>query len=418
MSLLVALPLMALLCLATFVQTLYLESLRLRRRDLPAIDFFKNTLEEKLGMQTEPGALAFSLLKHTLLVVSGALFTIVAIGSDGTRLLEGILLGFFAMLLSTYVVPQVLYRRTEGRWLLPLVPVLRLTALPFRPLILVLNLLHSLFELSNGKTASERETSPEEEIDALISAGEEEGILHKEDSLLIHQVVAFGDKKVREVMTPRPDIVAISVDKSVENLRELVINEQYSRVPVFEGSIDQIIGFIHVRDMFEIEPEDRNKVTLRGLIRPIDVVPEFQPVTDLLRTMQRDGKHIVYVVDEYGAVSGLVTLEDLVEEVFGEIRDEHEPKDNVRKADDGSVTVAGSYDVDHLKQLFGFRPVPPPESSTVGGLVTEWMGEVPKPGATVRRDGLEMEVLAANDLRVERVRIRPAPPAAEEAAVS
>jgi CBS domain containing-hemolysin-like protein len=201
--------------------------------------------------------------------------------------------------------------------------------------------------------------------------------------------------------------VAISADKSLQDLRDLVINEQYSRIPVFEDSIDHMVGFIHVRDMFELEPEQRGTTDLRSLLRPMDGFPESTPVSGVLRDMQRRGNHIVYAVDEYGATSGLATLEDMVEEILGEIRDEHEPTEDVRKAADGSVVVSGSWDLDHLLDLYGFRPSSDTEASTIGGLVTEWMGEVPKPGDVVEREGLRLEVLAASELRVDRVRVRP-----------
>lgn len=248
-----------------------------------------------------------------------------------------------------------------------------------------------------------------EDIDALISAGEEEGIFEKDDRRLIESVVAFGDKTVREVMTPRPNIVAISQDETLEGLRQLVINEQYSRIPVFENSIDQIIGFIHVRDMFEIEAEDRDKVPLAQLIRPIKSVPETKRVHDLFREMQEDGTHMAVVIDEYGNTAGLATMEDLVEEVFGEIHDEHEPTRDIEKIAENTYLVSGSFDLDHLYDLLHFRPEEETESTTVGGLVAEWLGRVPQPGEAVEREGIRLEVVAGNEFRVDRVRISKSP---------
>src|SRR5262249_2936316 len=143
------------------------------------------------------------------------------------------------------------------------------------------------------------------DIEALITAGEEEGIIEKDDRKLIESVVAFGDKTVREVMTPRPKIVAIEADRSLEDLRELAIHEQYSRIPVYESTIDRIIGFVHVRDMFELDEGDRAGRNVRELVRPIRLVPETKPVNDLLREMQEAGGHMAIVIDEYGNVAGL-----------------------------------------------------------------------------------------------------------------
>jgi CBS domain containing-hemolysin-like protein len=184
-----------------------------------------------------------------------------------------------------------------------------------------------------------------------------------------------------------------------------VINEQFSRIPVYEGNIDHIIGFVHVRDMFEIEVEAREQKRVRDLVRPIRFVPETKPVNDLLKEMQRDAVHMAIVVDEYGNTAGLATMEDMVEEIVGEIRDEHEPTLDIQQDDNGAYIVAGSFDVDHLQDLLGFRPPEDIEATTVGGLVTEWMGRVPEAGESVERDGIRVDVLAGNDLRVERVRI-------------
>jgi CBS domain containing-hemolysin-like protein len=206
-------------------------------------------------------------------------------------------------------------------------------------------------------------------------------------------------------MTPRPNIVAIDADAPLEELRQLVINEQYSRVPVFEATIDRIIGFIHVRDMFELDEDARKTRQVRELVRPVRFVPETKPVNDLVKEMQCDRAHMAVVVDEYGNTAGLVTLEDLVEEVFGEIRDEHEPAVDVTEEPEGRYVVSGNFGVDRLEELLHFRPVEEPESTTVGGLVTEWLGRVPQPGETVQQQGIKIEVLASNDLRVKQVRV-------------
>ena len=213
-----------------------------------------------------------------------------------------------------------------------------------------------------------------------ITAGREEGIIEEGDRELIQSVVAFGDKTVREVMTPRPRIVAIRKDATLEELRQLVINEQFSRVPVYETDIDSICGFVHVRDMFEVNEAQRVTRKVSEIMRPIRAVPETKPVNDLLREMQEEGAHVAVVVDEYGSTAGIVTLEDMVEEIVGEIHDEHEPQRDFRQEPDGSFVVSGSFDVDRLADLLDFHPHGDPESTTVGGLVTEWLGHVPVVG--------------------------------------
>ncbi len=157
--------------------------------------------------------------------------------------------------------------------------------------------------------------------------------------------------------------------------------------------------------MFELDEEDRAGRLVKELVRPIRFVPETKPVPDLLREMQEAGAHMAIVIDEYGNVAGLATMEDLVEEILGEIHDEHEPDRDFREEPEGRFVVAGSLDLDRLHDLLGFRPPEDTESTTIGGLVTEWLGHVPHPGETVERDGIRIEVLAGDELKVEQVRV-------------
>jgi putative hemolysin len=402
----IAIPLLA---IVAFVQVLYLESMRLRTRDLPSLKFFKETLEDKLGMKTERGAGSFSLIKHTLLLLVGICYF--AWFADGQpwnweAFWQAVLAAWLTMMAVSYALPQLLYRRTKAEWLLPLVPFLRGVAWLARPFEALLTLFQSLIDLADNAAPTVEAPTPAENIDALISAGTEEGLIQEEDRELIQSVVEFGDKVVREVMTPRPNIVAISAEATLGELRQLVINEQYSRIPAYEQNIDQVLGFVHVRDMFELEEDERGRRTVRELLRPILFVPETKPVNDLMRQMQQENTHMVIVVDEYGNTAGLATMEDLLEVIIGEIRDEHEPGTDVAEDGEGAYIVSGNFDLDRIGDLVeSFRREEEIESTTVGGLLTEWLGRVPKPGEFVERDGVRLEALASDELRVEQVKI-------------
>lgn len=393
--------------LVTCLQILYLESLRIRARELPALQFFKETLEPKLGLETERGSLAFSLVKHLGLAILGCLAMAIAVeaqNSLGQSVVIACLLVSFYTVVGTYIIPQLFYRKGSGHVLLPVIPLFRAAQLAVMPLLWALEFLQSLFELGDART-KEEPTRPEEHIEALISAGEEEGIIEKGDRELIQSVVAFGDKTVREVMTSRPRIVSIREDASLEELRQLVINEQFSRIPAYDQSIDQITGFVHVRDMFELNDEQRTGRKVRDIMRPIRAVPESKPVNDLMREMQEEGAHMAVVVDEYGSTAGIVTMEDMVEEIVGEIHDEHEPDRDFREDPDGSFVVSGSFDLGRLRELLDFHPQDDTESTTVGGLITEWLGHVPAVGEETEREGIKIKVLASNHLRVDQVRV-------------
>jgi putative hemolysin len=408
LALLATVLISALLCLVTLVQVLHMEAVRLRPRELPPLELFKESLQERMGLTVERGALAFSIIKHTLLL---ALVVVIFASGVAARealwqsALEALAFSWLIMLVTTWVIPHVLYRKTTGRWLVPLMPLLRTMVFIVKPLVAVLGFFESLVELARPDQAAAEPPTAAEHIDALISAGEEEGILEEEDRKLIESVVAFGDKTVREVMTPRPKIVAIAVDATLERLRHVVVNERFSRIPVFEDNIDHVIGFVHVRDLFEADAQDRPLGGIRDLLRPIRAVPETKPVNDLLREMQQESIQMVVVIDEYGNTAGIATMEDLVEEILGEIRDEHEPERDVREEGEGRYVVAGSLDLDRLHDLLDFRPLEETESTTIGGLVTEWLGHVPRPGEAVEREGIRIEVIAGNELRVEQVRV-------------
>jgi putative hemolysin len=395
---LLAIPLLG---LVTFVQLLYLESLRLRTRDLPSLKFFKDEFEDKIGIKADQGVGSFSLIKHSLLVALGVLY-FAWLGN----LWEAALAAWLVMIAVAYALPQLLYRRTSGRWLLPLTPLLRTLAWIARPCEALLEFFQSLIDLTDDQSSTEEPPTSAENIEALISAGAEGGFIEEDDRKLIQSVVEFGDKIVREVMTPRPNIVAIPADASLEELRQLVITEQYSRIPAYEQDIDQITGFVHVRDMFEVEEDQRERRRVRELVRPILFVPETKPVSDLMRQMQQENTHMVIVVDEYGATAGLATMEDLLEVIIGEIRDEHEPDSDVTEDGRGGYIVSGNFDLARVNDLLDtFRREEDLESTTVGGLLSEWLGRVPKPGEVVERDGARIEVLASDGLRVEQVRI-------------
>lgn len=394
------------IALVTCLQLFYLESLRIRTRERPSLEFFKQTLEAKLGLETERGSLTFSLVKHLGLALIGCLTLAVTAQSAPMwqALAVAALLAGFYTVVGTYIIPQIVYRKSSGRGLLTLVPVFRALAFIVRPLVWMIEFLQSLFELDEAPKSDEA-ARPDEHIEALILAGEEEGLIEKGDRELIQSVVAFGDKTVREVMTPRPRIVAIGQGATLEELRQLVINEQYSRIPVYESNIDQICGFVHARDMFELDESERAQRKVSDIVRPIRAVPESKAVNDLLREMQDEGAHMAVVVDEYGSTAGIVTMEDMVEEIVGEIHDEHEPDRDFREDPDGSYVVSGSFDLGRLEDLLGFRPHEETESTTVGGLITEWLGHVPAVGEETERDGITITVLAANHLRVDQVRV-------------
>jgi putative hemolysin len=415
--LLPALLLVVILVPICVVQILYLTAQRLRAKETEALTFFKEEFEDSLGYASaDEGALAFSVVKHSLIVLLTLLvaaFTYAPEKNLWRTVAETFAVSWCLMMMVSQLLPHLLFRKTSGRWLVAFLPLLLIIKQLMRPIIGMLEFLESLAHLSEPEEKAEDAPTPAENIEALIDAGAEEGLIEEEDRQLIQSVVEFGDKTVREVMTPRPEIVAIPRQASFDELRALVIREEYSRIPVYEGSIDHVVGFVHVRDVFKQDFAKRSERSINAVLRPIRYVPETKSVSSMFREMQAEGSHIAMVADEYGNTAGLVTMEDVVEVILGEIRDEHEPNRDFIEEADGCYILSGNCDLDRLTDLVGYRATEQPDSATIGGLATEWLGHVPKAGEIVENDGLRIEVLAADDRRVSQVRVMHTPETAE-----
>jgi CBS domain containing-hemolysin-like protein len=246
---------------------------------------------------------------------------------------------------------------------------------------------------------------PQEELQDLIEAGEQEGLIEKGEGELLQSVVEFGDKVVREVMTPRPAIAALEINTPIEEVRGLFREKRQPRFPVYSGQLDQLEGMVNLRDLMELPPEEQAQVSLRSLIRPLPFVPETKSIRELLKEFQQSTTQMAIVIDEYGGVAGLVTIEDLVEEIVGEIRDEVEPhaKDIVKESG-SSYLVAGHTELAQLTDLLHVA-VEARDYSTVAGLMLADLGLVPSVGERVEKNGVTFEVVEANERTVLKVRV-------------
>jgi CBS domain containing-hemolysin-like protein len=262
---------------------------------------------------------------------------------------------------------------------------------------------------------AEPPATPEEEsavdVEALLEAGEEEGILEENDIDLVRSAVEFGDKLVREVMTPRPEVFAVPGSTTLEQFLEALREHNFSRVPVYSGSLDNVTGIAFAHDLLQISDEEARTRTVAGIQRPAVFVPETKRGYELLREMQREKQHMRIVIDEYGGVAGVVTIEDLLEQIVGNIRDEHEEDAEPQREPNGVWLVPGSFPVDQLADLFG-EPIElgeEYEATTLGGLVSEIEGRIPSAGEVVMLEplGMRMEVVASTGRRVERLRVFP-----------
>jgi putative hemolysin len=399
--------LMAVLALVSYVEGLYTEMGKFLSREFQEnIDAYEQTVEPRLHVSRARASLSMSVLAQ-MTTAAIALLMAWDLSRSGAwtrgQILQAAVIVLLIIIVLNRLVPYVLFTRTKGNWLTHFLWPLRLLIYVAFPVTLVLGFALSVAALTKEHAPEEPE-SPAEAVDALIEAGQEEGILEEGDRELIQSVVEFGDKTVREVMTPRPEIFAVSMETTVEHFTELLREHAYSRVPVYEGTIDNVRGIAFAHDILQVTDAEARQRTVGEMMRPAQFVPESQRVSSLLREMQRENNHMAIVVDEYGSVAGVVTIEDMVEEIVGEIRDEHEEKADVVRESESSYIVPGSMDVDRLDDLFAVR-LEETEAATVSGLLTETLGRIPTSGEVVQRDGLRFEVLESSNVRVDRVRI-------------
>jgi CBS domain containing-hemolysin-like protein len=375
------------------------------------IEAFEQAVEPKLGVGRDRATLSMAVLTQLFMAAIAMLVAFAVFRDQGWHVYE-VLQATLSLILIVIVfhrfLPFLFFSRTQGQWLVRWVWLLRFLIYLILPVTLVLGFLQSVTALTR-EHVDETPESTSEGVDALIEAGEEEGILDESNRELIHSVVQFGEKTVREAMKPRPEIVAVPTNTTVEQFIELLRSRPYSRIPVFEGTIHNVVGIVHAQDVLQVPDSEAHTRTVDTIMRTdVYFVPESKLGSELLQEMRKSNVRMAIVVDEYGGVAGLVTIEDLVEEIVGEIRDEHEKAEVVRE-NDQSYILAGNVDVDRLGELFGVRPEGK-ESATVAGLVSELAGRIPQKGEVVEEDGLRFEVLESTERRVERVRISMAQP--------
>jgi putative hemolysin len=317
------------------------------------------------------------------------------------------------MLLCEHLLPTLIVRRNPEAVLAVLLPPFSIVTRMLSPISggLVRLLTSGRPERSN-LTQPQPEDEPGEVAHAYLEAGEEQGLIEGDERRLLQSIVDFGDTLAREVMTPRPDIVAISAVATLADLRALFREQEYSRFPVYHENLDNIVGMVFVKDLVKRLETASDGDPLATIVRPATFVPETKRVPELLKEFQRKQVQIAIVVDEYGGTAGLVTIEDLLEEIVGEIRDEYDVEtEPIVDEGNGSFVFSGKVSFDELRERLGID-VEPEGFETVGGYILTRLGRVPAIGETFELDGLTVDVLEAERRRIHKVRFRRPVPAA------
>jgi magnesium and cobalt exporter, CNNM family len=358
---------------------------------------------------------ALSAMIQILLVVVAVLITSISLNlfPNPRLVLIGLLAGLILAGIFRQLVPLFISTRNPEATLLFLIPVIR----PFFPVMaFIADPFQKLFDRSRKKDQvlegddEETETDDSGNLQALIDVGEAEGILEEEEGELIHSIIEFGDTRVSEVMTPRPDIVAVPETATVQEARDIIIDSKYSRLPVYRDQIDNVEGIIYVRDLLLCWAEKTEDENIGPLIRSVYFVPETKPVAELLEEMQKAHVQLAMVIDEYGGVCGLVTVEDILEEIVGEIEDEDiagEELHEIVEAGEGSYEVIGSTEIGKVERLFNME-IEADDFTTIAGLVINESGKVPAVGERLKIRGLDVEVVEADERRIGRLLVKKA----------
>jgi CBS domain containing-hemolysin-like protein len=414
--------LLGVLTLASYVDRLYSEMGKFLAREFQEnIDVWEQRVEPRLGLKRDYIALSAAILMHLSLAFLTLVFGMLLFDRTGpgdrpnvpeiVQVLLGIVL---VIVIFNRLLPFAFFTRTRGNWIMRWRWPLQLLIWLVLPITLFLQFLLSIAALAEPPPSHNGESAASEAVEALIEAGQEEGILEESDRELVRSAVEFGDKVVREVMTPRPAIFAVPATLTLEQFLEQIRAHPFSRVPVYDGTLDNVTGIAFAHDLLQIADADARSRTVAGIQRNVTFIPETKKVNELLREMQREKQHMRIVIDEYGGVAGLVTIEDLLEELVGAISDEHENEDrsSIIKETGGSWLVPGDLEISRIEELLGNLDLPEGvQATTAGGLVSESAGRIPQAGEVVEGFGLRFEIVASTDRRVNRLRISRLPEA-------
>ncbi len=338
------------------------------------------------------------------LMAVGFGFSVPGATESAAGLVEAFLLVLLAIGLAD-IVPRYLAEAEPERFLAAVLPAFSVVARVVAPLAF-------FFKASAVvalRVAGLKPRSDAEEVrDSLRSAaleGVNEGILDPSATQMIESALRFQDKEVRDVMTPRTEVMAVPVDVPLDKVVKLLAETKYSRIPVYEGTLDRVVGVFYAKDVLAQELVEGG---VSALMRKPVFVPETKKVSDLLREFRRGRPHLAVVVDEHGGTAGIVTLSDVIEDILGDIRDEYDEPEapRIKKAQDGSFEVAGAVRVDELEAALHMKLPTDPDYETVAGFVTTQLGRIPQKGEQVRHDGVAFVIVDADERRVKRLRVQ------------
>jgi CBS domain containing-hemolysin-like protein len=305
-------------------------------------------------------------------------------------------------------LPEAMAMRNPEQIALSIAWIIHLFSIPFTPVVRLVMRISQFLVGSDGNEYAGIALVTEEEIKTLVDAGQEEGVIEEEEKAMIFSIFRFGHTSTREVMVPRIDVVAVDINTPADEALQVIVDAGHSRIPVYRENIDNIQGILYAKDFLELwlpgSPVERDR-PLASLLRPAHFIPESKMLDDLLADMQQRKVHIAIVVDEYGGTAGIVTIEDILEEIVGEIQDEYDSEEASYKVINKDEYIFNArIDLDDVNELLGCN-LPTEQGDTLGGFIYSQLGKVPAPGEVILFDGYSIEVISVVKRRIQQVRV-------------
>jgi putative hemolysin len=400
---------LVLAALAASAETSLTSISRVRLRQLVEQKVPQAVLIERLHKDPN-GYLSTILIVNTVaIIVASSAATLLALHLYRERVAEWLvsLVLSLVVLVACEITPKTLALQRAERVALRMARLVAAATFVMRPIVFVLtSVTRLILRMLGGRAQVRGPFVTEEELKMLVSVGEEEGVLEEEEREMIHGIFEMGDMSVREVMVPRTDLVAIEANEPVEKAVDLVTKHGHTRIPVYDGNLDQIVGVLYAKDLLRAVVRGEHK-TLREIARKPYFTPESNKVQDVLRDLRKNRVHMAIVVDEYGGTAGAVTIEDILEEIVGPIQDEYDigEEDEMQFINPNEVVLDGRVSVDDVNELLKLN-ISADDYDTIGGYVLNQLGAAPKVGATLKLGNAELRVEAVQGTRIKKVRIR------------
>ena len=399
---------LAVLVAATAAQVAVLFASRLRVRGfankgIPNAAMLDTYVQER---QTFMGVVAAGRGVAVVLGIASGTFLMMRERDDTWATLAVTMAVALAALVLLEALPRVIVSRSPERWGLRLVPVMRVFQLLFGLPVRILNALIGLLPAGPARREGASGTDEdEEELLRLVALREEQGGVENGELEMIRRIAGMVDTAVREIMVPRIDIVAEEADASVDDILRSVMERGFSRIPIYDETIDDIVGVVHAKDLLQFLADGQRPNSLGEIARPPYFVPEVKHIDELLSELREQRIQLAIVVDEYGGTAGLVTIEDVLEEIVGEIQDEYDREEaTIERLNDGEAIMDARVGLDELNEMFDLQ-IEGEDYDTVGGFVYHQLGRMPAPGDEVQADGLDLRVISVLGRRIKKIRV-------------